>query len=60
MHVSQLALHMCYSMAAQVNYELDYQRLNSSSSSQTALNPVTAHAQVVFMIMADCIAIFLT
>jgi len=33
-------------MAAQVNYELDYQRLNSSTSSQSALNPVHAQAQV--------------
>lgn len=36
-------------MAAQVNYELDYQRFNSSSSSQTTvpLNPSMAHAQVI-------------
>lgn len=40
------SLIVVFSMAAQVNYELDYQRLNSSTNSQSALNPVYAHAQV--------------
>lgn len=51
-HLTRVAAHCVFyslmgCMAAQVNYELDYQRLNTSTSSQTAMNPVHAHAQVL-------------
>ncbi len=38
-----LNIYILYSMAAQINYEVDYQKMNSSSNVKASLNPVHSH-----------------